>query len=83
MILGKIGKTLFVFQRGDESVKSPGEVIHNPDEHEAIYKAVASRKPEMAIEVDKETRGGFSKEMVRLKKIKTFMRAKPISIVKE
>ena len=67
------------------AIKSPEKVIHNPDEHQAIYKAVASRKPDVAMKLTKKHVSSFSQEMMKLEKeyLKTIKGAKTLSLVKE
>jgi len=64
------------------AIKSPDDVIHDPQEHEAIYKAVASRKPDLAMKLTKKHVGNFSKDMMKLEKeyLKTLKGAKPLSL---
>ena len=65
------------------AIKSPTEVIHNPDEHGAIYEAIRSRNPDLAMRLTKRHVENFSKEMMKLEKkyLKVLKGAKPFSPV--
>jgi len=68
-----------------KTIKAPEKVIHNPDEHEAIYKAILSREPEKAMNLTKKHVEILTKDMMKLEKeyLKALKGVNPVSLVRE